>query len=73
MAENLIPGLPQGIRIALLQQTTDSGKSPADKDQIDEESEVKSTGCAAKTVLQRVIESDQSRKAVLYELNGKFV
>ena len=58
MADQLIPGLPINIRIAILQQTAD-------------EDGPSSSGANDKTVIQTVIEGDPYRNRLLDETKGE--
>ena len=72
MAKRIIPGLPQEIRIATLGQTaSDNSPHPEFYDSIDKVSKDESQIHTDRTVLQQVIESDQSRNAILHDMNGQ--
>ena len=72
LAERIIPGLPDGIRIAILQQTASDEVHPSKTYRsIGGEPEVESQAHTDRTVLQQVIESDQSRSAILHDINGQ--
>ena len=72
MAERIIPGLPPEIGIATLRQTaSDNSPPPEVYDSNDRVAEIESQTHADRTVFQHVIESDQSRNAILHDMNGQ--
>lgn len=73
MAEKLIPGLPDSIKISLLQQTDElddlQSESP-DVSSLSLDPEKTEKARKKKTVLQTVLQSDQSRNEVTRKIQS---
>lgn len=76
MAEKLIPGIPEAVKIAILQQTDEDFEESKEEGKIAahagllEKENVAQKG--PKTVLQQVLESDVSRNDVLRKIDSGF-
>lgn len=65
LADRIIPGLPPSLRVAILQQTSTDAENPSPAMNGPSTSAPEDT-----TVLQHVIEGDQSRTALIQDLQG---
>lgn len=66
MADKLVPGIPEAVKIAILQQTDAETESL----QLKSDAVVQKKG--PKTVLQQVLESDVSRNEVHRKIERRF-
>lgn len=65
LADRIIPGLPPSLRVAILQQTSTDAENPSPATNGPSTFAPEDT-----TVLQHVIEGDQSRTALVQDLQG---
>lgn len=70
MAEKLIPGLPESLRIAILQQKDDFDGAHTATTGIPAETAITSEETEKRTVLQTVLQSDVSRNDIARKIKS---